>query len=614
MHFSLDRALCALALSAALAPVALAQDDRPVFKAVERIRGEIAQKRGLTFQARVPVGLKTPDEIRTMMMSEFEKEAPVEKFQKEEKVVKAFGLIPRDYDLRAKLIEFMAENIGGYYDPEAKELFLVDMSQNPQMQGAQGMQGNMEEMVMAHELHHALQDQNFDLQRWMNLLEDEDDRLQAYKSLVEGEAQLVGMTHMFKREVDLAQMNRMQEAMLQFAPEGKKLRETPAFLVENMMFPYTQGAEFVQQMQKKHGWERITAAFRDPPTSTEQILHPEKFLGAERDEPVEVLLSGIAGPLGKGAEELDTGTMGEFNVSLLLRALGVSKKDSAKAAAGWDGDAYAGFQTKDGRVVVVWLTTWDSADEAAEFEKLYGGALQKQGRTDHVERRGSEVLWIHGASPAELPLLVRRGFAAVKATISFQPLPGFVERPSADEFGAPAAGQSSTPAPASPSSPVAPAPAADWVTGKWEPKDLRTVQGPGASVSFAWPEGFTQGQAAGRVLCNLDGPNGARVQVVAAPATGSLEEMARGLEKQLPLAVEGFELKSSAVVTRRGQTTHELEFTAQGRRTRQHTFLVGGTAFTVAVSAPSERFEALMPAFGRVLASVAVAVGQKQSY
>ena len=741
---SLPSAIRALALAAVFVCPVLAQDDRPVFKAVEKIQAENAKRRGLQYQVQVPVGMKTPDQIKAMVLSEFEQEAPAEQMAKEEKVVKAFGLIPADYDLRAKLIEFLAENIGGYYDPEAKELFLVDMSQNPQMKGMGAAQGNMEEMVMAHELQHALQDQNFDLMRWMTVLEDHDDRLQAFKSLVEGEAQLVGMTHMFKRDVDLAQLNRMQEAMLQMAPEGKKLRETPPFLVENMMFPYTQGAEFVQAMQRKHGWDRITQAFHDPPTSTEQILHPEKYLGAERDEPVELLMSGLAGPLGKDAQELDTGVMGEFNVSILLRALGVGKREAASAAAGWDGDAYAGFETKDGRVVLVWLTTWDSADEAAEFERRYGQALAKQGRGGHLERRGTEVLWVHGANQQELPGLIRRGFAAVKTTLVMEPLPGFTERPAAAEFArgaeeapatSPAPEQPATPAtPTSPASGaaasgtvvraegmgvsvalpvglkpagggealtarggedevqvwsisgelreaaavsatlarrlradqvqtqsarrlgraahdvaasvdgrhlrgvavpndgstlfvVASAPAAEraqslldealagtWLDGRWDQKQVKTVSGPGASVSFAWPEGFREGQAKGNILCTLEGKDGATVQVVTAKATGTLESMARGLERQLPVALTGFALRSSGVVTRRGTPVHELEFTAQGRRTRQHVFMVGGQSFTVAVSAPVDRFEASIPAFARVLASVAVAVGEKESY
>lgn len=726
-----------LLLLALFLPIpALAQDrpaqERPVLKSVERIRGDVSKMRGLEWQAGVKVGIKTAEDLRREVLVEFDREEPAAEFAREELVVKAFGFIPADYDLRAKLIEFMGDGVQGFYDPNKKELFVIDRTQELGGQSIPGMQGMLEEMFMAHELHHALQDQNFDLQRWFGVLEDHDDRLQAFKSLVEGEAQLVGMSHMFKRmgrgDVDLAQWNRMQEAMMNMpGAEAQKLRETPAFLVENMMFPYTQGAEFVQAIQRKYGWERLTAAFRDPPTSTEQILHPEKFLETPRDEPVELFLSDLEGPLGEGVEELDEGTLGEWNVVLLLRALGVSKRDAARGAAGWDGDAYAGFRTKDGRVVVLWLSTWDSAEEAAEFEGMYRPALQKRGGKDHLERRGAEVLWIHGASEAELPSLRRRGFAAVKATIQLEPLPGFVERPAVEEFtpgaAAPAPGAASGSAGGSPAAPgglvqfpglglsVAVSPqltslgsggelllradgrevrgwrieertggvkesikarypeagqveetrvdrrvlgrptreltvalgqeqlrglalevdggtlvllargkadleallATAWLDGRWDAKRLQTVSAPGAAVSFAAPEGWREAKGQGHVLSTLTGPDGATIQVVAAPATGSLEQIAEKLQRQLP-ALPGFALRVAGTLERRGQRVHELEFSADGRRTRQQTWLLGGQAITVAVSAPAGRFEALLPEFGRVLASVSVSAGKKESF
>ncbi len=335
-------ALSFAALAAASMSTVTAQDaasqEHPAVKAVARIRAEVARMRGLQYQADVKVGVKSPAEIRTMVLGDFEKEAPAEDMAKQEKVYKQLGLIPPEYDLRARMIDFLSEQIGGYYDPEKKELFLVDQTQGGAAQ-VPGAQEAMDEMVMAHELHHALQDQNYDLSRWMELLSSHDDRIQGYKSLVEGEAQLVGMTYLFKKmgrgDVDIAAFNRMQDMAMRFSPEAQKMRDVPPYLLENMMFPYTQGAEFVQAMQRKLGWERIGQAFNDPPMSTEQVLHPEKFLGAERDEPTELMLPGFEAVLGKDAEELHENTLGEFNVTLLLRARGASKAVAAKAAAGW---------------------------------------------------------------------------------------------------------------------------------------------------------------------------------------------------------------------------------------------------------------------------------------
>lgn len=487
------------------APPALAQEapsqEHPAVKAVARIRLEVARMRGLEYQADVRVGVKSPAELRAMVLQDFEKEAPVDEVLKQEKVFKRLGLLPADYDLRARMIDFLSEQIGGYYDPEKKELFLVDQSQNPAAQ-VPGAQEAMDEMVMAHELHHALQDQNYDLSRWFELLSSHDDRIQGYKSLVEGDAQVVGMSYLFKKmgrgDVDIAAFNRMQEMAMRMSPEAAKMRDIPPFLLENLMFPYTQGAEFVQKMQRTHGWERVGAAFNDPPSSTEQVLHPEKFYGPERDEPMELLLPAFEAILGEGAVELYENTMGEFNVTLLLRALGASKAAAAKAAAGWDGDRFKSYETKDGRVVIAWLSTWDSEQEAQEFEAAYRKVLPAD---RHLERRGTEVLLVDGSQGEELADLVRRGFAAVKFESRLVPLPSMTTRPPREDF---VTGETA---------PRAPAAAAAAPT-------LLHLDAPGATLRA--PEGFRLteepiGQLQQMGSSHLEGPDGARARLIRLP-------------------------------------------------------------------------------------------------
>lgn len=737
-----------LALLAPLvsAPGAAAQDlaaprEHPILQAVERIRVDVARMRGLEYQADVRVGVKSPAQLRAMVLESFEKEAPVEEVQKQEKVFKRFGLIPADFDLRAKMIDFLSENIGGYYDPEKKELFLIDQSQGegPQVPGAQAA---MDEMVMAHELHHALQDQNFDLTRWFELLSSHDDRLQGYKSLVEGEAQLVGLQYLFKKmgrgDVDIAAFNRMQDMAMRMSPEAAKMRAIPPFLLENLMFPYTQGAEFVQRLHKERGWERIGAAFNDPPTSTEQILHPEKFFGPQRDEPKELLMPAFEAALGGDATELYENTLGEFNVSLLLRALGVSKANAAKAATGWGGDRFKSYETKDGRVVVIWLSTWDSEADAAKFEAAYRKVLPA-GR--HLERRGAEVLLVDGATDAERPALVRRGFASVKYEARYEPLPGLTSRPPREDFvraeaRRPAPAAAAAPAPggllhldvvgatlrapegfervpdpigqlhqmgsehfagpggarvrllrlpiplasaeeqlqaliaqgvpdaevrskeparvlgrhglwvdfvgtvpgerarswgrvlvldlgpdvvaiaatvpdgqdkASPQAVIEAIVAALWLDGSAGPGAKRTSFG---QVRFEEPTGFVARPGQGPVVVTLDHPGGAKVQVVRGEAQGALHARAAALEAQLPLVLEDFRLRASGVVDRGGRATHELDFDAGGRRTRQATFDADGARWTVVCSAPADRFDDHLVAFGRVLATVGVTPAQ----
>ncbi|MCA8925860.1 MAG: hypothetical protein KDD82_28895 [Planctomycetes bacterium] len=407
--------------------------ENPILAQVRSIQQGVAKMRGLEYQAPVKVGVKKPEELLALLQESFDEEAPVEEVLKQEKVLKAFGLIPRDYDLRGETLKLMSSQIGGFYDPERKELFLVERKLDGVM-GKQGQEMN-DRMVMAHELHHALQDQNFALDRWFAVLGEHEDRVQGYKSLVEGEAQLMGMAFLMGKNVDLKGLNRMQKMMMKMSPEGKEMAAIPPYILENTMFPYTQGGEFVQELKRKLGWDGVSAAFSDPPTSTEQVLHPEKFFG-ERDEPTELRLpSTLKTQLGKKTTELYGNTLGEFSISLLLRALGLDEKAANAAAAGWDGDRFEGYETEDGRTVVVWLSTWDSAAEAEAFQRAYAPALKAHSPSAHLERRGTEVLLLDGANEDERAALAERAFLSLKVEERIVPLPAMTGKPPRSDFG-----------------------------------------------------------------------------------------------------------------------------------------------------------------------------------
>lgn len=428
-----------------------AQDEHPILKDVRKIQEEVAQMRGLDFQAPVKADVQKPETLKKMIRESFDEEASAEEMAQQEKVIKAFGLLPQDYELRKALIKFMSEQIGGFYDPEKKELFLID---RPMGGGAE--QKMNDEMVMAHELHHALQDQNFGLDRWFDVLGDHEDRIQAYKGLIEGEAQLVGMSYLFGKmgrgKVDMRQLNRMQEMMMKMSPEGAKFRSVPPYLIENMMFPYTQGAEFAQDLQRKFGWKGMDKFFNDPPSSTEQILHPEKYFG-QRDEPKEISLPGsLLKVAGKGTKELYENTLGEFSASLLLRGLGVPKKVANRSVHGWDGDRFVGMETKDGRLIVIWLSTWDSEADAERFELIYRTALQKKRPDSHLVRRGTEVLWVYGSKGDELNTIVDKAFKSLMTENAYMPLPAMTTKPPLSDFDPNKVRPETTEAPSSTSS------------------------------------------------------------------------------------------------------------------------------------------------------------------
>jgi hypothetical protein len=482
------KASAALVLALLLAVPAVAQetpkdDDHPIVKKVRTIESAVEKLRGLKFRAHTRVGVKKPEELKKMLFEDFDKEETVKEMQAQEKVLKLFGLVPEDFDLRNDLLNFMSDRIGGFYLPEKKELFLVDRAHDNSMMGQNAKM--QEPMAIAHELQHAMQDQHYGLDRWFELFDGHEDRLQAYKSLTEGEAQLIGMTYMMKREINLRQMNRMNEQMMRMMGGKMPGGSLPPYLQENMMFPYTQGAEFFQDLKNKVGWAKIPACFNDPPQSTEQILHPEKYFGV-RDDPMEVRLSeGLQKVLGgEDAKELYKNTLGEFNVSILLRELGVARGAAAKGAAGWDGDTFAGYESKDGRTVLIWLSTWDSEKEAAEFQGLYTGALAKKRPNATLERRGKEVLMIDGATKNETTLLARKAFRSVLIQETWRPLASLSELPDALDMAPEVAAKDLSTAMATPRS------STGSTAAPTEPSHSGMTHADEVGASFTLPAGF----------------------------------------------------------------------------------------------------------------------------
>jgi hypothetical protein len=193
----------------------------------------------------------------------------------------------------------------------------------------------------------------------------EGDRAIARLSLIEGDATLV----MSLWQIDnLSQAEIMQLLGESLDPEATRiLQEMPAALRETLLFPYTRGLTFTQGVQATGGWEAVNEAFANPPASTEQVLHPEKYRAHEA--PVKVdLPDDLATRLGKGWTVGLEDTLGEFQLSLWLSdAGGGTLADANQAAAGWGGDRTAILDGPNGASAVVIATEWDSTADASEF-------------------------------------------------------------------------------------------------------------------------------------------------------------------------------------------------------------------------------------------------------
>lgn len=146
--------------------------------------------------------------------------------------------------------------------------------------------------------------------------------------------------------------------------------------MDNLFFSYTYGFDFVLRLKQEGGWDRINQAYKDFPISTEQIIHPEKYLGA-RDLPTLIDLSQLPETF-IGWQELERNTLGELNISILVDSYLPSGK-ARRASAGWDGDRFMLYEHNDsGILFLVWYSTWDTREEAREFFQTYAEVLHKR--------------------------------------------------------------------------------------------------------------------------------------------------------------------------------------------------------------------------------------------
>ncbi len=365
------------------------------------IEDQVVAERGLEAKQRLEPTILSEDELRSRIEEQFRKDNPADEIAIAQETLQALGLLPADADLEQLYVDMLGSQVAGFYDPEAKELFVVSRS---------GAVGATEKVTFAHEFTHALQDQHFGLEGIDVDAVGQGDRSLGRLALVEGDATLL-MTRWLVENLSPAEM----QELLKVNPEDQaQLEALPAILRETLLFPYQQGAIFVNGIWMAGGWAAVDRVYGRLPDSTEQVLHPEKYESGE--QPVAVALDGaaLASAMGAGWSSTPADTLGEFQLSVWLRENGVKALDAQAAAAGWGGDRLAYLRGPNGSYALVLATTWDSAGEDDEFVAAARTAVAGLPGAARVERgTDARTAWVFMASDAPtLDLLAQaaRGF------------------------------------------------------------------------------------------------------------------------------------------------------------------------------------------------------------
>lgn len=400
MHRTLRAALLVMLIlvAGAAAPAGVAErlDQEEALRLVGEIVPRVEALRGLSFRKEVPVEVVNDRAVREYALERVRRFGMEQRFEDLQRVYAKLGLVAEDARLLDLMLEALEEQAGGYYDPARGTYYLLD-----------DMPPAAAPIFTAHELTHALEDQHFDLDRRLREALSNDDLLLARSAVHEGSATVLmtafAMGEFMRGELDSGALMALAESD---AGRAAKLKSLPDVLLRQMLGPYVLGAAFLSGgnlLSIVNGFpeEAANRVMHEGPTSSEQILHPEKYW-EERDEPSEVRVDG--GTLPEGWEVLYENTLGEIGLAMctdpLKRRKGLKgqlamlgAKYTNRAAEGWDGDRFLVLGNGDARVLVG-HSVWDSSKDARQF------ASALDGLSAHVTAGVVEMARIRGVDGA----------------------------------------------------------------------------------------------------------------------------------------------------------------------------------------------------------------------
>ncbi len=364
-------AACLALWVCAAAPV---QSPAPWFRQIESILAELAEISGLPPRKPVQYDLISRAGLRRFLEQRVREESKPEEIRAEELTLKKFGFVPADFDLKKTVVELLTEQAAAFYDFRRKKLFVLESASEA-----------LQQMALVHELAHALADQHFNLEKFIDRARTSDDMAAARLAVMEGQATWLMSEFLARRT---GQSLRTSPEVLQFMSQSAAISAgqfpvfdgAPLYLRESLLFPYSKGMLFQHAVIEKYGKQGFTVVFRDPPATTQQVLHPESYF--ERKEPSAPLLPRLATE--RQYRELTAGTIGELDHWILLRQY-ASDEVAETLAPQWRGGRYRLLEHKtSSRLVLLYASEWSNASAATDFFRFYRRVLQGKWKTLHI--------------------------------------------------------------------------------------------------------------------------------------------------------------------------------------------------------------------------------------
>jgi hypothetical protein len=417
--------LLLVTVTAACANYKLVEKGRLQVDVADALKERLAEERELSFKKPVPLTAVTAERAQRLLAEELAEDYEPGELARLSRVYRKLGLLPEGSELEEAFLELYGEQLAGFYDPVRRRMVVVTdaFATDPLTRVVDAVlrRDLAGELVLAHELTHALQDQHFGLDLGRGDVGEDDAQL-ARRAVYEGDATLAGFA-VALRGLSARKAARISDQLQEVPAElAVAYPNVPALVRDTAIFQYVAGSTFVAWAYREHGWTGVNALLARPPQSTEQVLHPEKYF-AKPEFPYSVRIGGLAPYVSGEWPVAEETTLGELLIRILAAGF-VERPRAEGIAAGWDGDRLMALE-RGGDLTLVWLTAWDTEDDAREFfagyaeilGRKYGPAPVAEGNVIHLasgdtpyyfERRGTKVLAIEGLIEPELANLADR--------------------------------------------------------------------------------------------------------------------------------------------------------------------------------------------------------------
>jgi hypothetical protein len=361
-------------------------DTKKLFESVDRIIAFAAEDTGMAKHSAVKRRLVGKADVEKYMAGQLAKEEYAKSLAQGEPSMKKLGFLPRDFNLKEFLVKSTGQQIAAYYDDETKTISMLNW-----------VPPDRQEPILAHELTHALQDQNYNLARWMKVQKKEgetsanDDAAVARKAVVEGQAMVVYVDYLLKPlGRSLADtpglVYEMEEPAVKAVIDSQLMHDAPMILREMGTFAYQQGLIFEGELLHKGGKSMAFAgAFARPPRNSHEVLDPDAYINREKSPNVSI--PDMKNVLSDQYELYDSGGIGQLDVRALLKQYG-ERKAADEVSSEWRGGAYATFRRKDKEVAnaepgtadltLLYVSRWKSPQAADWFARFYVRSLTQR--------------------------------------------------------------------------------------------------------------------------------------------------------------------------------------------------------------------------------------------